>query len=440
MIRPFPARPFALLLSTTLLVVACGSTTNSPSPSSIASPGATSAPASPSADPAASPPSSATALPSGEADAIYDAIEDQVVALRELDPTDVARETIDGETLKEMNATSFAEDNPAEYVAANDRLLKALGLLTEDQSLETLYLDLIDSQVAGFYRPDEKTLYVVSRSGAINGADKVTFAHEYDHALQDANFPGVFAAQKDLLDQSDQALARAAVYEGDATLLMSYWAIPNLAPEELQDVVAAGSDPESTAVLARTPQVLVDGLLFPYDSGISFVAPIQTAGGWAAVDDVFADLPLSTEQVLHPEKYDTGEVPVEVAIPVDDIEAMDGDWTVALQDTYGEFQIGSWLRNAGVSPTDASAAAAGWGGDRLAVLEGPDDAWGLVMRTAWDTAADAQAFEEAATQAATTAGGPAGVFPGEGGTTRWFVAGNDDASFEAIAVALGLAG
>ena len=119
---------------------------------------------------------------------------------------------------------------------------------------------------------------------------------------------------------------------------------------------------------------------------------------------------------------------------------MEGDWTVALQDTYGEFQIGSWLRDAGVSPTDASAAAAGWGGDRLAVLEGPDDAWGLVMRTVWDTAADAQAFEEAATQAATTAGGPAGVLPGEGGTTRWFVVGNDDASFEAIAVALGLAG
>ncbi len=379
-------------------------------------------------------------MPSGEADAIYDAIEDQVVALRELEPTDVARETIDGDTLKEMNATSFAEDNPAEYVAANDRLLKALGLLTEEQSLETLYLDLIDSQVAGFYRPDQKTLYVVSRSGTINGADKITFAHEYDHALQDSNFPGVFDAQKDLLDQSDQALARAAVYEGDATLLMTVWAIPNLTPAELQDVVAAGSDPESTAVLARTPQVLVDGLLFPYDAGIQFISPIQTTGGWAAVDDVFADLPVSTEQILHPEKYEAGEVPVEVAIPVDDIEALDGDWTVALQDTYGEFQIGSWLRGAGVPATDAADAAAGWGGDRLAVLEGPDGAWGLVMHTVWDTAADAQAFDDAATAAATTAGGPAGVFPGDGGTTRWFVVGSDDDAFESIAVGLGLAG
>jgi hypothetical protein len=438
MTRPFPARPFALLLSTTLLVAACGTTTTSPSPSPTAS--ATPAPASPSTGPSASPAASATPLPSGETEAIYDAIEDQVVALRELEPTDVARETIDGETLKQMNAVSFDEDNPAEYVAANDRLLKALGLITEDQSLKELYLDLIDSQVAGFYRPDQKTLYVVARSGSVNGADKVTFAHEYDHALQDANFPGVFEAQKDLLDQSDQALARAAVYEGDATLLMSYWAIPNLTPEELQDVVAAGSDPESMAVLERTPQVLIDGLLFPYNSGISFIAPVQSAGGWAAVDDVFADLPLSTEQILHPEKYDAGEVPVEVAIPVDDIEGLGDDWSVVLQDTYGEFQIGTWLREAGVSASDASLAAAGWGGDRLAVVDGPGDDWALVMRTVWDTAADAQAFEEAATQAATSAGGPAGVFPGEGGTTRWFVVGNDDASFEAVAVALGLAG
>jgi hypothetical protein len=433
----FAARPFALLLSTTLLVVACGSTTVSPSPTPTPAPTSTAAP---SADPSNSPDASATPMPSGEAAAIYDAIEDQVVAIRELEPTDVARETIDGETLKQMNATSFDEDNPPEYVAANDRLLKALGLLTEDQSLKDLYLDLIDSQVAGFYRPDMKTLYVVSRSGAINGADKITFAHEYDHALQDANFPGVFEAQKDLLDQSDQALARAAVYEGDATLLMSYWAIPNLAPGELQDVVAAGSDPEANAVLARTPQVLIDGLLFPYNSGISFITPIQTTSGWAGVDDVYADLPVSTEQILHPEKYEAGEAPVEVVLPEDAIEGLGDGWSIALQDTYGEFQIGTWLREAGVSATDASAAAAGWGGDRLAVIEGPDGAWAVVMRTVWDTAADAQAFEAAADQAATSAGGPAGVFPGEGGTTRWFVVGNDDATFESVAVGIGLAG
>ena len=35
-----------------------------------------------------------------------------------------------------------------------------------DQSLRQLFLDLIDSQVAGFYKPDDKALYVVSRTGS----------------------------------------------------------------------------------------------------------------------------------------------------------------------------------------------------------------------------------------------------------------------------------
>ena len=38
-------------------------------------------------------------------------------------------------------------------------------------------------------------------------------------------------------------MARAAIYEGDGTLLMTQWAIPNMSPAELQDYVAAGSDP-----------------------------------------------------------------------------------------------------------------------------------------------------------------------------------------------------
>ena len=438
MIPMRPARFGALLLSTALLIAACGPTAVSPSPgpSGSAAPSPTAAAPTATATPAAS----ATPLPRGAAALVYDAIEGQVVDLRGLKPVDVARRTIDAATLKSMNATSFDEDNPPEYVAGNDRLLKALGLIGADQSLKELYLDLIDSQVAGFYRPDDKTLYVVSRSGTIDGADKITFAHEYDHALQDANFPGVFDAQKALLDRSDQALARAAIYEGDATLLMSQWALPNLTPAELQDVVAAGSDPASRAVLERTPQALVEGLLFPYNAGLAFIAPIQSSGGWAAVDDVFEDLPRSTEQILHPKKYDAREAPLEVSFPAHAVDGLGGGWSVALQDTYGEFQISTWLREAGVSASDAADAAAGWGGDRLAVLDGPGDHWAVAIHTVWDSAADAAEFEAAATQAARRAGGSAEVLPGNGGTTRWFVVADDDATRAAVAGALGLAG
>lgn len=404
MIRSLPARAAALLMGVALAAAACGATTppstagtSSPSPSSAAS--TQSASASASVAPSAS---------GGAGDAVFDVIESQVVALRGLPPVDVARETIDKAALIELSTADFDKDNPADYVAANERLYKALGLMDEDASLKGLFLDLIGSQVAGFYRPDDKKLYVVSRSGTVNGADKITFAHEYDHALQDANFD-IFKDPEALRDQTDQALARAAVFEGDATLLMTLWAFPNLTPAELQDAIVAGSDPESAAILAQTPAILTEGLLFPYNTGVLFVQPIQATGGWAAVDDVYGRLPVSTEQVMHPEKYQAGERPVVVTLPTDLAATLGSGWSVAFQDTWGEFQTGVWLRASGVAAAEANAAAAGWGGDRLAVLNGPDGAWAVAILSTWDSDAEASEFLDSAQVAVNGLGSPADV-------------------------------
>ena len=335
-----PARPLALVAAVALLAAACGPA----APSATPTPSATAAPSGP---PAASPSSSPTAESSGAADATFDAIEQQVLAIRELKPTEVERQTIDEAALKEHTAKDFETDNPADYVGGSERLYKAFGLMPQDESLKQLYLDLLGSQVAGFYDPDEKQLYVVSRSGSINGADKITFAHEYDHALQDANF-SVFADQKELLDQTDRALARAAIYEGDATSLMVQWAGQHLTPEEFADVQAAGTDPESLAILERTPKILVESLLFPYTAGQAFVLPVQATDGWKGVDALYDKMPESTEQILHPDKYRSGEAPVAVELPKTLAADMGKGWTESIQDTFGEFQMGVWLRQAGV--------------------------------------------------------------------------------------------
>ena len=68
-------------------------------------------------------------------------------------------------------------------------------------------------------------LYVVSKSGGRRGERRFYFAHEYDHALQDQNST-IFKDFDGVLDQSDQLLARQAIYEGDASLLMTQWAAP----------------------------------------------------------------------------------------------------------------------------------------------------------------------------------------------------------------------
>ena len=99
---------------------------------------------------------------------------------------------------------------------------------------------------------------------------------------------------------------------------------------------------------------------------------------------------------------------------------------------------GSGCAKAASTSGRASDAAAGWGGDRLAVMNGPDGAWAVAWKTAWDTAADAAAFEKAATTALGKAGGVGKVLPGEGGKTRWVVVAQRRDDAQQVAGVLGL--
>ena len=103
------------------------------------------------------------------------------------------------------------------------------------------------------------------------------------------------------------------------------------------------------------------------------------------MDAAYDQPPASTEQVLHPEIYVSGEQPAEVADP--DVAALlVSGWTSVESSTVGEAMLGIWLGAQGVSQSDADVAAAGWGGDRLSVASGPNDEWGMAWRIDWDTA------------------------------------------------------
>jgi hypothetical protein len=421
-----------LVAAAAMVVAACGSATSSASPTSSATTPATT----PSASPVASPAPSASV----DAAAIYDAIQTQVAAIRGLIPKrPVQRQLITSDELRTMLTKEFDQQTPPAYLAANERLYKALGLIPTDASLRDLTLDLLSGGVAAFYRDDEGKVYVVSQTGAPGATERFYFSHEYDHALQDQNFT-VFKDQKGILDQGDRILARQAIYEGDATLTMTLWAVANLNPAELLEIVSAGSNPEAGAVLAGTPAILRAPLEFPYTTGFGFVQTANSTGGWDAVDAFYKRMPESTEQILHPEKYAAAEAPVKVAMPGDLAKRLGPGWSVPLQDTFGELQMGIWLKEGGVDSTAATAAAAGWGGDRLAVIEGPNGAWAVAIQTAWDTTADAAAFEAAARTALGKAQGVAQVLPGDGGKTRWVVVADGAGSMGLVTNALGLAG
>ena len=415
-----------LALVVALLAAACGSSTPSVSPSSVAP-----------ASPTGVAPSAST---SADGNAIYDRVESEVAAIRGLKAVrPVDRQIINATELRTLLTQQFDQETPPAYLAANERLYKALGLIPSTSSLRDLSLELLSGGVAAFYRDDQGKLYVVSKTGQPGANERFYFAHEFDHALQDQNST-IFKDQAKVLDQSDRLLARQAIYEGDATLLMTQWAAANLKPADLAELLSAASDPAPQAVLARTPAILRETLTFPYTTGLGYVQKVQAAGGWPAVNAYFSKMPASTEQILHPDKYTAGEAPVAVTLPADLATRLGSGWSLPLQDTFGEYQMGLWLRESGVAPAAATAAAAGWGGDRLAVINGPDGAWAVAMQTVWDTAADATEFEAAATTALDKADGVAQVVPGVGGKTRWVVVASDATTVGHLANVLGLAG
>jgi hypothetical protein len=112
---------------------------------------------------------------------------------------------------------------------------------------------------------------------------------------------------------------------------------------------------------------------------------------------------------------------------------MGDGWTGTPEDTLGEFQLSVWLRENGAKALDASAAAAGWGGDRLAFLRGPDGAYALALRTAWDTAEDAEEFVGAAEAAVQNLPGAARVERGADDRSAWVFVGNDAATLAQLA-------
>jgi hypothetical protein len=434
---PRGSRLATLAAVVVLLVAACGSSTPTPS----ASP-STAATATPSRQPTAVP-SGAAPSPAGSNDnaAIYSRIEQQVVAIRELQPKRPVTPTVlDDAGIKKLVADSFDKDNPPALIAANERIMKALGMIPADASLKDLYVTLLGSQVAGLYNPDDKHLYVVSKSGRIGAVEKSTFSHEFTHALQDQNFD-LSTLKLDEIGQGDRSFARLSLVEGDATLAMTYWQLQNLTQADLADLLNAATNDPSTQQLQTMPPILRDSLLFPYTQGLSFVQGLQNGGGWKAVDDAFAKPPASTEQILHPDKYTAGEQPVAVELPKDLATKLGSGWSSQLEDTFGEFQLGVWLQqNTGLSAIEAKSAAAGWGGDRIAALQGPNGAWAVVLRTAWDTAQDAAEFEGAAKPIVDGLQGSAALLPGAGGTERWVLVASDDAALNKVAGVLGLAG
>ncbi|MGZ8563125.1 MAG: hypothetical protein ACXWWU_05855, partial [Candidatus Limnocylindria bacterium] len=252
---------------------------------------------------------------------VFAQIEDQVRTLRDLPAADIGPPEI-------LTRAELADKIPDLIDPPLDNVtLRAMGLLSADQDIVALTNRLYAAQVLGYYDFEAKRMVVVSDSGLTPEA-RITYAHEYTHALQDASFDSG-AAFDAVAGQYDRELALLGLEEGDASVAMVLWAIGHLSAEEM-----AGITDTPLPDMSGIPPWMVTLLEYPYLSGSEFVGQLYAAGGWAAVDAVYADLPASSEQVLHPARYTSHEAQIEVA-PLNLGSVVGSDWTQATDSTMG---------------------------------------------------------------------------------------------------------
>jgi hypothetical protein len=309
----------------------------------------------------------ATDLPD-EPEDLVDVVAAQVAQLRELGWTDdVEVDFVDGRELG-GRLDELLDDADAEHdLAAQERLLTALGAIPADTDLERLRRDLLDDQVAGYYAPEDGELVVrVPDDGSIRPLDRVTLAHELTHALADQalGLPELDAAP--YADDADAALGALAVIEGDATLLMQRWSTRHLSLAD-QLLGLLGADVVGAqAMFATVPHHLQQELLFPYTAGLDYVCAIHREGGWAAVDAAYEQPPATSLEILRPDLDGfSAATPPALAPPADGEEV--------LAATFGAAPL-QWLFEApGGDPARGletpAARATAWGGGEVRVWE-----------------------------------------------------------------------
>jgi hypothetical protein len=324
--------------------------------------------------------------------------------------------------LRREVVAAFREDLPPRRLAEVELGLKAFGLIPESMDLGTYVPELLTSQIAGFYDPHRKALAVVDRPGGLLGTEagaqlgaEMTrkmedglLVHELTHAIQDQHFDLDRLSDPDPL--SDGGVARLALVEGDATLVM----MDGLIRAPLEDVpeasglvgelMADGGGEEGSPVagqglpgqkeMASAPAWFRDQLLFSYSRGAAFCLEVRRRGGQKLLDYAFAvDPPRSSEQILHPEKwFGRRDDPVVIVWP--DLGRELPGYAKAAEGQLGEEGIAVLLRPALPNGEQAAAAAAGWGGDRFGVYRQAGRRL-LAWIADWDTEEAAARFQAA---------------------------------------------
>ena len=310
---------------------------------------------------------------------------EQAVGLRFVSPPRAELRTRD--EVRRYLVAKLTEELPADLARGITLTYQLFGMVPDSVDLRAVLLALLTEQVVGYYDPDSATLFGVA--GAPESQRDLMAAHELVHALQ-----GQYVALDSILSDrsnNDRTSAAQAVLEGQA-MLASMQVVAGgqeiVANDEIWQLVRdqAALAQETMPGFGAAPMVIREGMLFPYIEGAEFMRWWELQSGRGDSVPFGPRLPASTEQVLHPERYGSGDAPVSIIIA-----PMDG--ATIHEDVLGELEVALLAATLSGADRPSYQPPIGWAGDRFRVVES-DAGPALVWFVALDQARDADRFGE----------------------------------------------
>ncbi len=219
------------------------------------------------------------------------------------------------------------DDQDAKRMQQGEVVLRKFGLLDRDFHLRPFLIELLKEQIAGYYDPKTKTVYI------LNWVDpetqKPVLVHELTHALQDQRVhletwsdqtpdtvSQTASEDNDHIARDEMDTARDAVTEGQAmAVFVNYELKPTgrtllSDPALVQKLEDEMSSTSGSPVLARAPLLLSQSLIFPYQEGLGFTQDLwMDMGRNAAFAGALDHPPSSSWQIINPRFYEQRRQP-----------------------------------------------------------------------------------------------------------------------------------
>jgi len=335
-----------------------------------------------------------TPFPASMAERLHE-IRDKVADIRGLPINEEAEEgLVTTEALQEYGRGQYAalEEEDEADVEAGEATLELLGLVPPGFSFEEDYSDQSTELIAGLYYFEEDRLVLVGEAtDDLTVSEELTLAHEYTHSLQDAHydleeyFTMWTESQLEEDGYSSYSETLSCLIEGDAELTQRLYAEEEIGEDWREQAAADYADDPPSFDL---PDFLLRATYFNYTDCVAFVEQLYEDGGWDAVNAAYDDPPATTEQVLHPEKYHSGEL---ARTPKPESLAQDVDgWTELSGGQFGEYDVYNYVLTLSDDIFAALTGAEGWGAGWVSVYRDEDDPSRVAVHISldWDTPED----------------------------------------------------